>query len=118
MLTTLSSDGMKSPSEEDAISLRNFSSEWGQNSFSLKGITLEKIIDISKISRYCIGFLFLRPTHVLQCLAFFDTTDCLNNDNLFNLSGLNLTVKKGELIAVVGPVACGKTTLLMSLIQV
>jgi ABC-type sugar transport system ATPase subunit len=36
-----------------------------------------------------------------------------------NLSqGLNLSVKKGELIAVVGPVACGKTTLLMSLIQV
>ncbi|XP_063690754.1 ATP-binding cassette sub-family C member 4-like [Bolinopsis microptera] len=37
--------------------------------------------------------------------------------NVFSLKGLNLTVKKGELIAVVGPVACGKTTLLMSLLQ-
>ena len=26
-------------------------------------------------------------------------------------------MKKGELIAVVGPVACGKTTLLMSILQ-
>ena len=32
--------------------------------------------------------------------------------------GLNLSIRKGELIAVVGPVACGKTTLLMSLIKV
>ena len=32
-------------------------------------------------------------------------------------SGLNLTIKKGELIAVVGPVACGKTTLLMSMLR-
>ena len=31
--------------------------------------------------------------------------------------GLNLSVKKGELIAVVGPVACGKTTLLMSILR-
>ncbi|KAL5251848.1 hypothetical protein ACHWQZ_G014863 [Mnemiopsis leidyi] len=52
---------------EEAITLRNLSTEWGEDTFCLKG--------------------------------------------------LNLTVKKGELIAVVGPVACGKTTLLMSLIQ-
>ena len=35
----------------------------------------------------------------------------------FSLVDINLRVKKGELIAVVGPVACGKTTLLMSLLQ-
>lgn len=38
--------------------------------------------------------------------------------NTFLCLGLNLSVKRGELVAVVGPVACGKTTLLMSLIQV
>lgn len=37
---------------------------------------------------------------------------------LFIYTGLNLEIKEGELIAVVGPVGCGKTTLLMSLIQV
>ena len=31
--------------------------------------------------------------------------------------GVNLNVKKGELIAVVGPVACGKTTLLMTILR-
>ena len=53
--------------------------------------------------------------HILSELSNINLCEMLIPSNC---SGLNLSVKKGELIAVVGPVACGKTTLLMSLIQV
>ena len=44
---------------------------------------------------------------------------CILRDNKnFRIPlGVNLNVKKGELIAVVGPVACGKTTLLMTILR-
>src|SRR3990167_4894339 len=31
--------------------------------------------------------------------------------------GLNLTVKKGEIVAIIGPSGCGKTTLIRSLLM-
>ncbi|XP_063691934.1 ATP-binding cassette sub-family C member 4-like [Bolinopsis microptera] len=47
----------------------------------------------------------------------FDNLSSRWGSETFSLAGVNLRVKKGELIAVVGPVACGKTTLLMTILQ-
>ncbi|CAG9326281.1 unnamed protein product [Blepharisma stoltei] len=40
-----------------------------------------------------------------------------SEDNLSCLNEINLKVKKGELLAVIGPVGCGKTSLLMGIMQ-
>ncbi|XP_063678313.1 ATP-binding cassette sub-family C member 4-like isoform X2 [Bolinopsis microptera] len=58
--------------------------------------------------------------HLTECYEDAITITNLSSKwgpDTFSLTGLNLSVKRGELIAVVGPVACGKTTLLMSLLQ-
>ena len=54
-----------------------------------------------------------RMDEVLSLQAFSSSW----GGNNFSLVDINLKVKKGKLIAVVGPVACGKTTLLMSLLK-
>ena len=47
----------------------------------------------------------------MKCFIFL-----LKHNEIFP-PDIKLSIKRGELIAVVGPVACGKTTLLMSLIR-
>ncbi|XP_063685261.1 ATP-binding cassette sub-family C member 4-like [Bolinopsis microptera] len=56
-------------------------------------------------------------TESIEMAVTLDNFSSKWGPDVFSLNGLNLTVKKGELIAVVGPVACGKTTLLMSILQ-
>ena len=39
-------------------------------------------------------------------------------EGMFGLRDINLAVRQGELVAVVGQVGCGKTSLLITLLQV
>ena len=52
----------------------------------------------------------------VQSGEFFFETSGVQSDG-FKLSGIDFDLKRGEVLAVLGPVACGKSTLIQSLLQ-